>query len=189
MTSPMPQPMSYAAGQRNSGLSIASLICGIGALVTAWIPCLNVVLTPLAALAALILGIIGWVQASKDPSQKPLLAIIGVALGVLAFIAIPISYMFFGRAIMEAGGQALRTELVNRYTLQADAIEQQARDAGVSDEVIEPARAEFDAVLDQIPSDLMQMEQTERDLRAALEQFRSALGLSPQDSDPPDDGG
>lgn len=189
MTSPMSQPMGYPTAQRNSGLSIAALIFGIAAFITAWVPCVNIVITPLAALAALILGIIGWVQASKDPSQKPLLAIIGIVLAVLAFIAIVISYMVFGRAIMEAGGQAMRTELINQYSAQADMVEQQARDSGVSDEVIQSARAEFDSALDQVPSDLMQIEQTERDLRAALEKFREAVGQSLPDVDPEDNGG
>jgi hypothetical protein len=164
-------------GQRNSGLSIGALICGIAAFLLAWIPCVNFI-APLLALVALILGIVAWVQASKDPTQKPIFAIVAIVLSVLTVVAFIASYWIFGRALMEAGGQAARSEMVAEFSARADVLEQQARDRGVDSAQIEAARANFNAVLDQVPADLMQVEQTQRTLEAALEQLRSDLGLT-----------
>ena len=186
--------MNYGApppgARRNSGLAIGSLICGTIALLLAWIPCVNLI-APVLALVALILGIIAWVGASKDPAQKPTLAIVGIVLSVLAIIAFFVSYVVLGAVFERSGAGIIRWGTEQ----QANAYEGEARSSGVSDSEITAARAEFDAAMESLPEDA---QGAQRAAEEALRRFQDRLdaaagggdsdGDDPPDSDTPDAG-
>lgn len=72
-------------GSRNSGLAIASLVCGL------------LFFIPLASLAAIILGIIALQKIRKEGYDGKGLAIAGIALGSISLILIALFY--FGTLI------------------------------------------------------------------------------------------
>lgn len=184
MTYSPPPTINYGGHQpgvrKNSGLAIGALICGIIAFLLAWIPCVNFI-APLLALAALILGIIGWVSATKDPSQKPTFAIVGIVLAALSIVAFFVSYMILGAAAERFGGGALAWGAEQ----QATVLEQAARSRGVGEDEIQAARAEFDEALKGVPSDL---QQAQPQIDAALRRLEERLDAAGAADETPDAG-
>lgn len=186
MTYSPPPTVNYGSPQpgvrKNSGLAIGALICGIIAFLLAWIPCVNFI-APILALAALILGIIGWVSATKDPNQKPTFAIVGIVLAVLSIVAFFVSYMILGAAAERYGGGAMAWAAQQ----QATVLEQEARSRGVSEEEIQAARAEFDAAIEGAPSDFQQAQRQIDDALRRLEERLDAAGGGEADEMPSDE--
>lgn len=175
--------MPPSGARRNNGMAVGSLVCGIIALIVAWIPCINFV-AALLALVGLVLGIIGWISASKDPTQKPTLAIIGIVLAVLAFIVFFVAWAL----VFRFGGQIGRAGIVFGAEQQANVIEQEARQRGVDEETIRAAREELQSTLDAVPNDAEQFEQAQQDVEDALDRFRERLESAPAAGESPETG-
>lgn len=166
---------------KNNGMGLAAMICGIAALVIAWIPCLNLLAIPLV-LVAIGLGIAGWVTANNKPDQKPLFAIIGIALGVLAIPAFFLSYFVLANVSENVGGEfgnvMGRTGVIMEKQMEAQSLYEAARQQGVDEATISDAEAAFDEKMENIgESEGMGRDEVEADAEAALEALRSQLGV------------
>lgn len=143
---PPQQGQPQAAGQTggSNGLAIAALICGIIALLTSFIPCVNF-LSIVLALVAIGLGIAGWVSASGK-NQSPVMGIIGVVLGALAFVGFFLSYVILG-AVGENFADSVGTAGINQA---AEAIRGEAIAQGADADQVQAAMDEFKAEMDRV---------------------------------------
>lgn len=78
---------------RTPGLAVASLVIGIIALGTSFLPLLNIFSFPLVLLA-IIFGAIGLGQALQRNGEGKGTAIAGLALGLLSFLITVVAYVF-----------------------------------------------------------------------------------------------
>lgn len=154
-------------GGGSNGLGIAALICGIAALVTCWIPCINIIAIPLA-LVALGLGIAGWITSGKK-GQSPTTSIMGTVLGVVAFIGFFVSYMVFG-AVMENVGNSAYTQIASS---EAARLEQEALGQGAAQADVDAAMDKWDAEFDRAKD--MEIGQKIQVLNTAMEALQRDL--------------
>lgn len=171
---------------KNNGLGVAALVVGIVALIIAWIPCINF-LAILLALVAVGLGIAGWISASGKPDQKATFSIIGLILGVVAVIAFFISWAVFG-AMAEGGLRGIgdRISVVTNATTEAEAAIEQARQRGVSEDVIAREEQAFDREMERISTEAYNGSVEDMRARAqeALDTLKSNLQAAPATETP-----
>ncbi|MEL7237754.1 MAG: hypothetical protein AAGK78_02740 [Planctomycetota bacterium] len=143
---PPQQGQPQAAGQSGggSGLSIAALICGIVALLTSFIPCVNF-LSLVLALVAIGLGIAGWVS-SSGKNQSPTMGIIGVVLGALSFVGFFLSYAILG-TVGENFADSIGTSGMNQA---AEAIRSQAISQGADADQVQAAMDTFKSEVERV---------------------------------------
>lgn len=94
-TAPPPKP--------KNGMGIAALVFGILALLLVWLPIVGLVL----GLLAIIFGVIGRGRVRKQQATNGGVALTGLILGVLTFLAnvvITIALFLFGVAFINVGG-------------------------------------------------------------------------------------
>ena len=174
----MTQTMNYGGpntpSSSGNGLGIASLVCGIIALMIAWIPILNC-LAVVIAIVAVGLGIAGIAVTVGKPGRSPAMSIVGTVLGALAVALFFVSYFVLGAVAGNAGGSIMTAGLRQSTAIQADAMAEQAREKGVDEQVITDARADLDAVLDDLSSDIEDTQTNAGNAEAALRDYRRAL--------------
>jgi hypothetical protein len=84
-------PAQYGAGQPRNGLGTAALVCGILAVVLAFIPIVNWGTWPLGVLAV-VFSAVGWYRANKGMATNRAVAITGTILGIISFFTFWLSY-------------------------------------------------------------------------------------------------
>ena len=165
-------PTQNYAGQQqqqggSNGMGIAALICGIIALLISWIPCVNF-LAIILSLVALGLGIAGWVT-SSGKGQSPAMSIIGIVLGVVAFIAFFVSYMALS-AMGTGFADGMMTQVANMQATQAVA---SARQQGGAQADIDAAKSKFDTEMARVED--MELQAKIVAMQTALQQLESDL--------------
>lgn len=88
-----------------SGLAVAGLVCGIIALVSSFVPLLNLLSFPFVLLA-IIFGTVGVWQTVKGTKGGKGIAIAGLVLGVIALLVTVVMYGAAGAASSNASGDA-----------------------------------------------------------------------------------
>ncbi len=175
-----PGNLSSQPGKSN-GLSVAALVVGIVGVVLAFIPCVNII-GMLLGLIALVLGIIGWVQAGKDPAAKKGTAIAGVVLGVAAIVIAVIVNTLVSAAVttaaQSAGGKIGQGIEMAEATTEAETLYAKAREAGVDESKIDAAKEKFDNDMATFMADSFDS-RAEAETAAAekLDTLRDELGL------------
>ncbi len=182
----MPNPNYASSGPygeaKNNGLGVAAMICGILALLLAFIPGLNFCLSLPVALVALGLGIAGWITASGKPNQKATFAIIGVVAAVLSVGLMFLVNAIIGTAIQGWGeGVAGRATVIETAQNDAETAVGEARQRGVSEDVISRELGIFQSTIasfamDTFGGDAAEM-QTKAD--AALQKLKDNLAAAP----------
>jgi hypothetical protein len=85
---PMVIPVSAASFMpRRNGLAVASLVCGIAALVLIWIPYVGLA-GVLAAVVAIVFGGVGIWQAGRRHGQGKGMAVAGLVLGCVCIVIV-----------------------------------------------------------------------------------------------------
>lgn len=171
---------------KNNGLGVAALIVGIIAFIIAWIPCINF-LAILLALVAIGLGIAGWIAASGKPDQKATFSIIGLILGVVAVIAFFISYAILG-SMAEGGFRGImeRGEITTQFSQDAQAIADEARARGVSNEIVNREFQEFSEELGRLTGESFSgsVEEFREQAQTELDELQADLEAAPAEETP-----
>lgn len=126
-----------------SGLAVASLVTGIIALFSAFVPLLNLLSFPFVILA-IIFGAIGIWQASKGTKGGKGLAIAGLVLGVLGLL---VTFAMYGGAAASSDGADANASGAAAGS-DAPAIEQEAASPEAAEGAGETAAASYAVSID-----------------------------------------
>jgi flagellar basal body-associated protein FliL len=135
MTQNPPQPTPPSApppAEGKNSMAIIALVLGIIALAIAWIPCLNFA-TPVLAIAAIILGIIGLGKVKTTGSGKGA-AIGGIITGIAGIIL-----MIVITAALGAGARWFGEKAEEMYREQTEQLQRDMEDADAPEPPAEPA--------------------------------------------------